>query len=307
MDTNETTALVVIAPPVAQAVATMPAQARSDDHLIELWLHSRSLRTRKAYMADIALFRAHVGVSLCDLTLSDLYSFQDSIAHLAPASRARKISAVKSLLSKGRNLGYFVINLGAGWELPKIKNVLAERILPGEDVREMIAGERNQRNRVLLRVLYYGGLRISEVCGLRTRDLQPNGDAGQVTVFGKGNKTRVVLLKATVWRELATMRGTDPDAPVFRSRQRRKDGPASDAAFLNTSQVHNIVKAAAVRAGLPATVSAHWLRHAHVSHALDAGAPIHLVQSTVGHASLATTSKYAHVRPSESSSTYLPG
>lgn len=56
----------------------------------------------------------------------------------------------------------------------------------------------------------------------------------------------------------------------------------ADAAFMSPSQVHNIVKAAALRANLPAIVSAHWLRHAYVKHALDASAPIHLVQSTVG-------------------------
>ncbi len=67
-------------------------------------------------------------------------------------------------------------------------------------------------------------LRISEVCGLRVRHLQPNGDAGQVSVFGKGGRTRTVLLKATVWRELVQLRTDDPDAPVFRSRQR--PGPA---------------------------------------------------------------------------------
>ena len=58
---------------------------------------------------------------------------------------------------------------------------------------------------------------------------------------------------------------------------------------------------------LPATVSAHYLRHAHVSHALDRGAPAHLVQATVGHSDLRTTSRYAHARPNESSSTYLRG
>jgi integrase/recombinase XerD len=49
----------------------------------------------------------------------------------------------------------------------------------------------------------------------------------------------------------------------------------------------------------------HWLRHAHVSHALDRGAPAHLVQQTVGHASLTTTSRYAHARPNDSSARYL--
>ena len=95
------------------------------------------------------------------------------------------------------------------------------------------------------------------------------------------------------------LRGAEPDDPVFRSR---KGGAA-----LDPSAVHRIVKAAAARAGLPEAISAHWLRHAHVSHALDRGAPAHLVQATVGHASLATTSRYAHARPNDSSSRYLPG
>lgn len=52
-------------------------------------------------------------------------------------------------------------------------------------------------------------------------------------------------------------------------------------------------------------VSPHWLRHAHASHALDRGAPIHLVQATLGHSSVATTSRYFHARPGESSARFL--
>ena len=53
-------------------------------------------------------------------------------------------------------------------------------------------------------------------------------------------------------------------------------------------------------------VSPHWVRHAHATHALEHGhAPIHLVQATLGHASVATTSKYLHARPTDSSARYL--
>jgi site-specific recombinase XerD len=54
----------------------------------------------------------------------------------------------------------------------------------------MIRQEPSLRNRVLLTVLYGGGLRISEVCGLRWRDLAARDEAGQATVSGKGGKTR---------------------------------------------------------------------------------------------------------------------
>jgi integrase/recombinase XerD len=93
-------------------------------------------------------------------------------------------------------------------------------------------------------------------------------DAGQVTVLGKGGRTRAVLLSPETWRTLERLRrDAGPDAPVFRSA---KGGP------LGCPQAHRILKAAAARAGLPPEVRMHWLRHAHVSHALDRAAPAHL-------------------------------
>ena len=87
-----------------------------------------------------------------------------------------------------------------------------------------------------------------------------------------------------------------PDAPVFLSLK---------GGFLDGSKVQRIVKAAAERAGLPPRVSAHWLRHAHASHCLDRGAPISLLQATLGQASASTTGRYLHARPSESSAQFL--
>lgn len=285
-----------VAPPYA--VAVRPAEARSDEHLIALWLHGRSPGTQRAYAADVGAFRTHVARPLPAVTLGDMQGFQDSLAPLATATQARRLSAVKSLLSFGHRTGYLAVNVGAALRLPKVRGTLAERILDIDAVLHMLALERNVRNKALLRLLYLGGLRISEACGLRVRDLQARDDAGQMTILGKGGKTRAVLLKASIWQDLARLRGIDLDAAVFRSRE---------GGALDPSQVHRIVKIAAKRAGLSDAVSAHWLRHAHVSHALDRGAPVHLVQATVGHASLATTSRYAHARPTDSSSRYLPG
>ena len=278
--------------------APVSQQARSDAHLVALWLHGRSRATQRAYAADLAAFFAQAQRPLHAVTLGDMQAFQDTLANLATATQARRLSAVKSLLSFGHKTGYLPVNVGAAIRLPKVKQTLAERILDVDAVLHMLALERSPRNKALLRLLYLGGLRISEVCGLRVRDLSAREDAGQVTVFGKGGKTRAVLLKASIWQDLVALRGADPEAALFRSRE---------GGALDPSQVHRIVKAAAKRAGLSLAVSAHWLRHAHVSHALDRGAPVHLVQATVGHASLATTSRYAHARPSDSSSRYLPG
>lgn len=299
LPTLPTAPTALLPAPLPRPTAVAPAQAHSDAHLLALWLHGRSAATRRAYAADLAAFFAHVRRPLHAVTLGDVQVFQDSLASLATATEARRLSAVKSLLSFGHKTGYLPVNVGAAIRLPKVKGTLAERILTIDAVLHMLALERHGRDKALLRLLYLGGLRISEACGLRGRDLVSRDDAGQVTVFGKGGKTRAVLLKASVWQELEQLRPADPDRAVFRSRE--------GGGALDPSQAHRIVKRAAQRAGLSDAVSAHWLRHAHVSHALDRGAPVHLVQATVGHASLATTSRYAHARPSDSSSRYLPG
>ena len=151
----------------------------------------------------------------------------------------------------------------------------------------------------MLRLLYAGGLRVEEIAGLAWRDLQERGDAGQVTVYGKGGKTRVVLLPATVWNELLSIKevGARADGPVFTSRK--------GGGFLTSTQVRRLVYQAAKDASLDGRPSPHWLRHAHATHALERGAPIHLVAATLGHASVATTGKYLHARPTESSAKYL--
>ncbi len=66
-----------------------------------------------------------------------------------------------------------------------------------------------------------------------------------------------------------------------------------------------IVREAAHRVGIEGNVSPHWLRHSHASHSLERGAPIHLVQKTLGHSSIATTGRYLHANPADSSALYL--
>jgi integrase/recombinase XerD len=276
------------------------ALARRSDHdgeLVRLWLHGRPATTQRAYAGDVDRFLAAVAKPLAAVTLGDVQAYADALADLAPATQARQLSAVKSLLAFGHRIGVLPVNVGAAVRLPKLRSRLAERILPEAAVQRLLALEADPRNRALLRLAYAGGLRVSELVGLCWRDLQPRDDAGQVTVFGKGGKTRTVLLSAATWAELTALRNSaGADDPVFRSRL---------GGHLDPRQVRRIVLGAARRAGLEAKVSPHWLRHAHASHALDRGAPVHLVAATLGHASIATTGKDAHARPTDSSSRYL--
>ena len=90
---------------------------------------------------------------------------------------------------------------------PSPKNVLAERILPELEVQQLIASATNERDRLILRLLYGAALRVSELTGLKWRDAKPRGEAGQVTVYGKCGKTRAVMLSPNLWQDLIKSKG----------------------------------------------------------------------------------------------------
>jgi integrase/recombinase XerD len=284
------------------SIPALPALCQdvvTDDELVRLWVATKKSRhTRRAYEADAQAFRQFVGTPLRSVRLRDVLAFAASLTDLADATAARRLSAVKSLMGFGHRTGNLPYDTAAPLPLPNIKDQLGERILTEWQVQRMLELERHPRNAAILRTLYLTGARISELCALHWRDLTARPEGGQATILGKGGKTRHVLLPKGLWARLAALRGTaGPTDPVFRSRQ---------GGTLDPSSVHSIVKEAARRAKLPSEVSAHWLRHSHASHSLDRNCPVHVLQATLGHSSLQTTTKYAHVRPDDSSSSYLP-
>ena len=275
-----------------------PRNATRDERLFALWLHGRPATTRRAYRREVAAFLARVAKPLSLVTLGDVQAFADTRAHLAPATQARTIKALRSLFSFAQRIGYVRFNVAAPVRPPRVKQALAERILPEGEVYRLLHGAegRDLRNYAMLLLAYAGGLRVSELVGLRWRDLQERERGGQVTVFGKGGATRAVVLPPAVWRRLWALGQGAPDDPVFRSRA---------GGHLSTVRSWLIFRQAARAAGIALGVSPPWLRHAHASHALDRGAPVSLVQGTLGHPSVATTGRYLHARPGESNGKYL--
>lgn len=282
----------------------MPAvvqRVTPDQQLVELWLNGMSRHTQRSYRFHVNRFFTFIGnKELSAVTLGELQEF---VAHLeglglASASRHLAVAAVKSVFAFGLRLGYLQFDVARPLRMPASKNTLNERILEEEDVARIIAGETSPRNKLILQLLYIAGVRVSELVALTWADARAHRGGGQITVFGKGAKTRTIHLEGPMWTALLATRGAAPDtAPIFLSQR---------GGHLHSTQVLRIVKAATIRAGITKPVSPHWLRHCHASHALDRGAPIHLVQQTLGHSSVATTSKYLHARPNESSSRFLP-
>jgi integrase/recombinase XerD len=270
----------------------------SDENIIKMWLHGKSPHSQRMYRRVVLRFHEFTGKSLQEIGLQDVQNFDLSLIDLSDYSRKCYIAALKSYISFAHKIGHIPVNIGASIQPPKVKNTLAERILTEEEVKLMISNEPKDRNRILILFLYATGLRVSEACQLKWNDIQELKDGVIITVFGKGGKTRTIWISDSVWDELKKLKPEEADQhAVFRSQKRREG--------LDQSHVARIIKNAAKRVGIGSKVSPHWLRHAHASHSLDHGCPIHLVQKTLGHASIATTGTYLHVRPDMSSTSYL--
>lgn len=279
------------------------SQANDDLHLISLWLKGKSEHSQEAYTRDLEQFVDFVDLPLSEIKLQHFWDWADHLKKLGalPSTQARKLAAVKSLFSFGHRIGYLQFNVGVAITLPNIPDQLAERILLEEDIKAIVGQAHTLRNRVLLKLFYASGARVSELASVYWGALIPRENRqGQISLLGKGNKVRTLMLPAPIWKDLMELKSesefSESNHPVFRSRK---------GGSLSRQQIWRIVRDAARAAGFDKNISPHWLRHAHASHALDRGAPVHLVQESLGHRSLATTSKYTHARPDESSSKYL--
>jgi integrase/recombinase XerD len=175
-------------------------------------------------------------------------------------------------------------------------------------------GVKNERDRLMLSLMYGCGLRVSEAIGLTWNDLRSHGDGGKATVFGKGSKTWMVLIPDKLWQQVRefekreeALRGEPPlslpskkyhrvNQYVFISRNHNQ---------MERSVVHRMIKRACKRAAIDPRASAHWLRHSHASHSLEAGCNLRLLQQSLGHASVTTTERYLHISPDAGSSQFI--
>jgi integrase/recombinase XerD len=296
-----------VAPFYPKVYTILPANA-TDERLVAMWLHDLAATTQESYQIDIRAFFAFVQKPLRAVNLEDFQQFADSLQtqNYKEATIARRLRAVKSLFTFGSKTQYLSFNVGAALKVPKVRRRLHERILTREQVLQMFVCEKNVRNRLILRMFYYSGMRVSELCGLCWKDLYPGPNGtGIVAIYGKGNKERHVALKREVYEEFLSFRhGAGPEDPIFVSRGGGR-GRKKGGSHFEKTQVERIVRQAAYQAEIEKKVTPHFLRHSHGTHAAMNKAPAAVIQATFGHESLETTMLYFDISPEESSSFYL--
>jgi integrase/recombinase XerC len=150
------------------------------------------------------------------------------------------------------------------------------------------------RDRAILEVFYGGGLRLSELAGLKLADLDLG--AGILRVWGKGSKERLAFLGEPAKGALAVY------LPL-RQRHLTQHGRGDETALfvnsrggrLSTRGVARLVAKWVRQAGLSQGLTPHGLRHSFATHMLEGQADLRAVQELLGHASISSTQRYLHL------------
>jgi len=266
-----------------------------DDFLSHLAVERRmSAHTLDAYRRDLdglAQWACAHGIELAGMQPEQVRGFvaAEHRRGLSAKSLQRRLSACRSFYGWLLKQGRVAANPAAGIRGPKAPRKLPQ-VLDPDEAKVLVEVPTDVplglRDRALLELFYSSGLRLSELCALRWRDLQL--DDGLVTVLGKGSRQRSVPLGSHARRALSEWRGSTgatADAPVFPGR----NGPITPRA------VQYRLRQLAQRQGLFKRVHPHLLRHSFASHILESSGDLRGVQELLGHADIATTQIYTHL------------
>jgi integrase/recombinase XerC len=255
-----------------------------------------SVNTLDGYARDLGALAAWMqgaGIdSLASLRNEDVRGFiaGEHRRGLSPTSLQRRLSALRSLFRNMLAHGELSASPAQGLRAPKAARKLPE-VLDADEMTQLVQVPTDtplgRRDRAILELFYSSGLRLSELCGLRWRELDLA--EGLVQVTGKGNKARVVpvgshaLAALAAWREDTP---STPEAPVF---------PGRGNAPLSPRAVQLRLRQAARGQGIWKRVHPHLLRHSFASHVLESSGDLRGVQELLGHADIATTQIYTHL------------
>lgn len=270
------------------------------DHLrFERGLSEATLEAYRHDVVRLASYARSLGrAAPGELTTADLRAF---ILHLkdlglAPTSIARNLSSIRTWFGFLLGESEVVADPSEPLEFPKawkkLPGVLSiaeiDALMTAPDLAHPLAW----RDRAMLEFAYASGVRVSELTGVRVRDLHL--DEEFALIFGKGSKERLVPVGRKAIGVLSLY--------LRETRPRLDRGKGEGRVFLNARGgpltrmgVWKILRQHVRAAGIEKPVSPHTLRHSFATHLLEGGADLLAVQEMLGHADIATTQIYTHV------------
>ena len=254
--------------------------------------------TAENYARDIhRLFALAGATALPELKSHQIRRFiaQLHSSGLGGRSLARVLSAWRGFYSYLMRDHGCKSNPCVGLRAPKAPKTLPHALSPDEAVQlvEMkVQTPLDARDKAMFELLYSSGLRLGELVALDADDGRLDLKQGEVTVTGKGRKTRTVPVGGRAreamrdWLKARALLAAPQERALFVGARGRRIAPGT---------VQSRLRAWAKRQGLGASVHPHMLRHSFASHVLQSSQDLRAVQEMLGHASISTTQVYTHL------------
>lgn len=270
---------------------------------VEKGLSANTLASYQRDLAKLQSWSEKKGRRIEGLERKDLREWIARMSRdgLAPSSVARAVSAARSFYRFAMLDGHIKRNPADDLHTPQRVSYLP-RFLTEDEIEGLmrapdVSTDEGVRDRALFEVMYATGVRVSEVIGLQSSDIDLN--AGLLACHGKGNKQRRVPIgkSAIHWLQqyLRVRRrlGSETKAQLFLHR----------GAPMTRQTAWSIIKQHAATAGVP-DISPHTLRHSFATHLLQHGADSRSVQALLGHSDISTTQIYTHITDMHMRKTY---
>lgn len=259
--------------------------------LIDLQNANRSPQTIRAYRTDLRQLAAQGPQKLIDLTPNHLRSFFAQHVQLQTTTRARKQTSIASFLRWAYRHEFILDN-----PLLKMDRIHVDAVVVSPPDRQHIEMILNQiphsqlRDRLLFRLIFETGLRISEALALYIEDIDLTLDNEHITVMGKGRHQRMVLLDdpllGTLLRQYLKQY-LYRYGPLFRAHKNYRGGA------LRYQSVQEKWAKYCQQAGIACTL--HQLRHAHATELVNEGVSLATIRKRLGHKHIQTTLRYAQL------------
>jgi len=226
-------------------------------------------------LLDDALLDADVNVSTALVT--DFFSYLAERRDYRPRTLHRMISTLSSFYRYLYVQGAVAVDPMIGVERPRIKNQELKYLKHSQVIR-LINTIENERDRLIVRLIYATGVRVSELCSISIEDI--DFEDHTIRVRGKGDKIRTVFIDDETLEEVGRFIGNKIAGPLF---------PGQQGKHLSPRTVQHIFRQYA-----PPGITPHKIRHSYASELYRRSKNLRVVQENLGHSSIKTTEIYLH-------------
>ncbi len=258
----------------------------TDNFRNRLYANGKSRNTVKMYGYIVDQFLDFIKFEKNAITAENIEAFKEHLSIEKGYSKSTIYLYIRALQSF---LSYIGLEGLGHLKAPKRPQTVPNYLM-NDEVSTIIKNCKNLKERLIVKLLVYTGIRVSELCSIRIQDIDINNKTLKIR-SGKGDKDRLVVYSDKVV----------PDLRLYLMETRETKGrsdflfPTSKSKRVSPVTIERVIRNIVRRSGIPKKITPHTFRHTFATSLLRNGADLRIIQLLLGHSSISTTQIYTHM------------